>query len=228
MTEVESGVQHTFTTEEDLYAFLGYAFIPPELRENGGELEAARGGELPDLVEVADLVGEMHCHSTWSSDGKNSIEEMARAAKARGYRFLCLTDHSHYLRDGRMEAQWDEIADVNARLKPFRVLRGVEANIKVDGSVDVPDELLAELDWVVASLHTAFERSPTERVLAAIEHPHVDCIGHLTGRKLSRRQPAPVDVERVVSAASEQRDRPRDQFTTGPARPLGRPRAPGG
>ena len=203
VTEVESGVQRTFTTEEDLYAFLGYAFIPPELRENGGELEAARDGELPVLVEVADLVGEMHCHSTWSSDGKNSIEEMARAAKARGYRFLCLTDHSHYLRDGRMEAQWEEIADVNARLKPFHVLRGVEANIKVDGSVDVPDELLAELDWVVASLHTAFERSPTERVLAAIEHPHVDCIGHLTGRKLSRRQPAPIDVERVVSAASE-------------------------
>jgi DNA polymerase (family X) len=203
VTEVESGVQHTFTTEEDLYAFLGYAFIPPELRENGGELEAARNGELPLLVEVADLVGEMHCHSTWSSDGKDSIEAMAGAARARGYRFLCLTDHSHYLRDGRMEAQWEEIAEVNARLKPFRVLRGVEANIKVDGSVDVPDELLAELDWVVASLHTAFERSPTERILAAIEHPHVDCIGHLTGRKLTRRQPAPIDAERIVAAASE-------------------------
>lgn len=102
-----------------------------------------------------------------------------------------------------MEAQWDEIAEVNARLKPFRVLRGVEANIKVDGSIDVPDELLAQLDWVVASLHTAFDRSPTERVVAAIEHPHVSCIGHLTGRKLSRRQPAPIDVARVVTAAAD-------------------------
>jgi DNA polymerase (family 10) len=145
----------------------------------------------------------MHCHSTWSADGKNTIEEMALAARDRGYRFLCLTDHSHSLRDGRMEAQWEEIADVNLRLKPFRVLRGVEANIKVDGEVDVPEELLAELDWVVASLHSAFDRSPTERVLAAIENPYVDCIGHLTGRKLSRRHPAPVDIARAVVAAAE-------------------------
>lgn len=204
VTVVETGVQHTFATEEELYGFLGYRFIPPELRENCGELEAAREGELPDLVEVGDLAGEMHCHSTWSADGKESIEAMARAARDRGYAFMCLTDHSHYLRDGRMEAQWDEIEVVNKRLKPFRVLRGVEANIKVDGSVDVPDELLAELDWVVASLHAAFDRTPTERVLAAIEHPHVDCIGHLTGRKLSRRAPAPIDIARVVVAAAEQ------------------------
>ena len=203
VTEVESGVQHTFATEEELYAFLGYSFIPPELRENSGELEAARTGTLPELVELTDLVGEMHCHSTWSADGKNTIEEMALAARERGYRFLCLTDHSHYLREGRMEAQWEEIAEVNRRLKPFTVLRGVEANIKVDGTVDVPEELLAQLDWVVASLHTAFDRDPTERVLAAIENPHVDCIGHLTGRKLSRRPPAPVDIARVVVAAAE-------------------------
>ena len=203
VTEVESGVQHTFTTEEELYAFLGYGFIPPELRENSGELEAARAGTLPDLVELTDLVGEMHCHSIWSADGKSTIEEMALAACDRGYRFLCLTDHSHYLRDGRMEAQWEEIADVNLRLKPFKVLRGVEANIKVDGSVDVPEELLTQLDWVVASLHSAFDRDPTERVLAAIENPHVDCIGHLTARKLNRRPPAPIDIARVVVAAAE-------------------------
>ncbi|MFN8222784.1 MAG: DNA polymerase/3'-5' exonuclease PolX [Gaiellales bacterium] len=205
VTEVETGVQHTFATEEELYAFLGYSYIPPELREASGELEAARAGALPRLVEQSDLVGELHCHSTWSADGKSSIEEMALAARARGYRFLCLTDHSHYLRDGRMEAQWEEIADVNVRLQPFKVLRGVEANIKVDGTVDVPDELLAELDWVVASLHQAFDRSPTERVLAAIANPHVDCIGHLTGRKLSRRRPAPIDVAKVVVAAVEHR-----------------------
>ena len=205
VTVVESGEVHRFRTEEELYAFLGYAWIPPELREDGGELGAARSGDLPTLVETADLVGELHCHSTWSSDGRASIEEMARAARAAGYRYLALTDHSHYLREGRMEAQWREIDEVNTRLKPFRVLKGVEANIRADGTVDVPDEALAELDWVVASLHSAFDRSPTERVLAALDHPHVDCIGHLTGRKLNRRPGAEIDVERVVARAVETR-----------------------
>jgi DNA polymerase (family 10) len=203
VTVVETGEVHRFRSEEELYRFLGYAFIPPELRENGGELQAARNGDLPTLVEPGDLVGELHCHSTWSSDGKGSVEEMAREAKRRGYRFLALTDHSHYLRDGRMEAQWEEIAAVNARVKPFRVLRGVEANIRADGSVDLDDDVLASLDWVVASLHAAFDRSPTERILSAIDHPHVDCIGHLTGRKLNRRAGADVDVERVVARAVE-------------------------
>jgi DNA polymerase (family 10) len=203
VTVVESGEIHRFHSEEELYRFLGYEPIPPELRENGGELEAAREGRLPTLVEVADLVGELHCHSTWSSDGKSSIGEMARAARALGYRFMALTDHSHYLRDGRMETQWKEIEEVNARVAPLRVLKGVEANIRADGSVDVADELLAELDWVVASLHAAFDRSPTERLLAAIEHPHVDCIGHLTGRKLNRRAGSDVDVEKVVARAAE-------------------------
>jgi DNA polymerase (family 10) len=203
VTVVETGEVHRFATEDELYRFLGYDLIPPELRENGGELQAAREGRLPALVELADLVGELHCHSAWSSDGKSSIEEMAWAAKASDYRFLALTDHSHYLRDGRMEAQWKEIEQVNERVKPFRVLRGVEANIRADGTVDVADDVLAELDWVVASLHAAFDRNPTERILAAIEHPHVDCIGHLTGRKLNRRQGADVDVERVVARAAE-------------------------
>ena len=203
VTVAETGEVHRFRTEEELYRFLGYELIPPELRENGGELEAARNGSLPELVEVGHLVGELHCHSTWSSDGKGSIEEMARAAHALGNRFLVLTDHSHYLRDARMEAQWREIEAVNERVKPFRVLRGVEANIRADGSVDVADEVLAELDWVVASLHTAFDRNPTERVLSALDHPHVDCIGHLTGRKLNRREGAEVDVEKVVARAVE-------------------------
>ena len=205
VTVVETGEVKTFRDEESLYAFLGYSFIPPELRENGGELEAARNGSLPVLVELGDLRGEMHCHSTWSSDGKASIEEMALAAAARGYEFLCLTDHSHYLREGRIEAQWLEIEAVNAKLDPFRVLRGVEANITARGEVDVPDELLAQLDWVVASLHTSLDRSPTERVLAAIENPHVDCIGHLTGRRISRRPGADLDLDRVVARAVETR-----------------------
>jgi DNA polymerase (family 10) len=156
-------------------------------------------------VELGDLRGEMHCHSTWSSDGTNTIEEMATTAKARGYRFLCMTDHSHYLREQRLELQWKEIEQVNERVKPFRVLRGIEANIRADGTLDVDDETLAELDWVVASLHTSFERSPTERVLAALDNPHVDAIGHLTGRKLTRRDGAPMDVERVVERAAETR-----------------------
>ena len=202
-TVVETGEVHRFADEDDLYRFLGYEPIPPELRESSGELQAARNGSLPALVEVGDLVGELHCHSDWSSDGKASIEEMARTAKSNGYRFLALTDHSHYLREGRMEAQWREIDEVNARVKPFKVLRGVEANIRADGAIDVDDELLAELDWVVASLHHAFDKSPTERILAAIDHPHVDCIGHLTGRKLNRRAGADVDIEQVVTRAVE-------------------------
>jgi DNA polymerase (family 10) len=200
---VETGEVHAFGSESALYAYLGYAFIPPELREDAGELDAARGNTLPALVEEHDLVGEMHCHSTWSADGKDTIDAMARAAKRRGYRFLVLTDHSHYLRDGRMEAQWKEIATVNEQLRGFRVLRGAEANIRSDGSVDIDDETLAQLDWVVASLHGGFDRSPTERILAAIDHPHVDCIGHLTGRKLSRRFGAQVDIESIVTRAAE-------------------------
>jgi DNA polymerase (family 10) len=203
VTVVETGEVRTFRDEKSLYAFLGYSFIPPELREDGGELEAAREGRLPHLVELGDLRGEMHCHSTWSADGKATVEEMARAAAALGYEFLCLTDHSHYLRDGRIEEQWREIESVNARLKPFRVLRGIEANITAKGEVDVPADVLAELDWVVASLHTSFERSPTERVLAAIDNPHVDCIGHLTGRRISRRQGAALELDRVVARAAE-------------------------
>ena len=203
VTVAESGKVHTFRDEDSLYAFLGYDFIPPELRENGGELEAARRGALPRLVELGDLRGEMHCHSTWSSDGKATVEEMARAAAARGYEFLCLTDHSHYLRDGRLERQWDEIAAVNELVAPFRILRGIEANITSRGVVDVADETLAELDWVVASLHTSLDRDPTERLLQAIDNPHVDCIGHLTGRRISKRPGADIDLEQVVARAVE-------------------------
>ena len=203
VTTVETGEIVTHASEDELYAYLGYEPIAAELREGTDEIPAARDRALPELVELADIRGEMHCHSTWSADGKNTIEEMARAAKARGYRFLCLTDHSHYLRDGRLEAQWEEIAAVDALVEPFRVLRGIEANIKADGSLDVSDDVLAQLDWVIASLHTSFDRNPTERILGAIDSPHVDCIGHLTGRRLLKREGAAVDVERVVERAAE-------------------------
>jgi DNA polymerase (family X) len=200
---VDTGELFQTRDEAELYELLGYQFIPPELRENRGELEAARRGELPELVELEHLRGDLHSHTTWSSDGHNSVEEMALAARARGYAYLAITDHSHYLRDGRFEAQWEEIEALNARLKPFRILHGIEANIRADGSVDVSSETLASCDWVMASLHSAFDRSPTERVLSAMEHPHVDCIGHLTGRKLNRRGPAEVDVDRVIEKALE-------------------------
>ena len=203
VTTVETGDVVTHASEEELYDYLGYAYVPPELRQNDGELAAARAGKLPELVQLSDLRGEMHCHSTWSSDGKSSIEEMAIAAKGRGYAFMCLTDHSHYLREGRLEAQWKEIEEVSARVKPFRILRGIEVNIRADGSLDVADEILAELDWVVASLHTSFDRSPTERILGAMESPHVDCIGHLTGRRILKRTGAEVDVQRLVERAVE-------------------------
>jgi DNA polymerase (family 10) len=199
--DVESGEIFKTGSEEALYEFLGYQYIPPELRENLGELEAARNGELPELVELNDLRGDLHAHSTWSSDGKNSIEEMAAEAKSRGYSYLAITDHSHYLRDGRLEAQDREIEALNETLGRFRLLKGIEVNIRADGSLDVGDETLARRDWVVASLHTAFDKNPTERVLAAMENPNVDCVGHLTARKINRRGPADIDLARVFETA---------------------------
>jgi DNA polymerase (family X) len=201
--DVETGKVHTDRTEEALYKRLGYAWIPPELRENMGELEAARERKLPQLVELDDIRGDLHAHSTWSSDGKNTIEEMALEARRLGRTYIGVTDHSHYLREGRMEAQSREIDKLQKGLGRFKLLKGVEANIKADGSIDVPDEVLAERDWVMASVHSGFDKDLTERVLAAMENPHVDCIGHLTGRKLNRRGPADVDLERVVEKALE-------------------------
>jgi DNA polymerase (family X) len=206
----EYGVQRTETgevvtarSEEELYQFLGYAYIPPELRENSGELEAARDGELPKLVELDELRGDLHTHTTWSADGKDSLERMAEAARERGYSYYAVTDHSHYLRDGRLERQHEEIEALNQRLKPFRLLRGVEVNIRANGSLDLPDETLAGLDWVVASVHAARDRNATERVLTTMDNPHVDCIGHLTGRKLGKRGPADLDFGRVLEKALE-------------------------
>src|SRR6266498_4162336 len=202
-TETGSGEVFTAETEEELYERLGYAFIPPELRENGGELEAARKGELPELVEPSQLRGDLHAHTHWSADGKNTLAEMVDAGRARGYAYYAITDHSHYLREGRMEAQAKEIEQVAKRVAPMRLLKGVEVNIKADGTLDVPDEALAGRDWVVASIRTAFDRDPTERILATMENPHVDCIGHLTGRKLNRREPMEIDLGRVIEKALE-------------------------
>ena len=201
--DVESGEVFTDRTEEALYERLGYAWIPPELRENMGELEAAREGRLPQLVDLGQLRGDLHAHTTWSSDGKNTIEEMALHARKLGHSYLAITDHSHYLRENRLEAQTRELEALQESLGRFRLLKGIEVNIRADGSLDVPDDVLAERDWVMASVHSGFDRDVTERVLAAMESPHVDCIGHLTGRKLNRRGPADIDFERIVAKAVE-------------------------
>ena len=198
---VESGEVFRTRSEEELYEHLGYAWIPPELRENGGELAAARKGELPRLVELGDLRGDLHLHTTWSTDARGTLEQMAETARARGYEYLAVTDHAHYLRDGRLAAQREAIDALNEQLSPFRVLRGIEASIRADGTIDVTDDELALCDWVMASLHAAFDRNPTERILAAMDHPSVDCIGHPTTRKLNRRGPADVRIDRLIDRA---------------------------
>jgi DNA polymerase (family 10) len=194
-----------FATEDEdaLYEFLGYQPIPPELRENGGELEAARRGELPQLVRSADVRGDLHTHTHWSADGKNTLAEMVEGAAARGYEFYAITDHSHYLREGRLHAQLEEIDRLRERFPKLRILAGVEANIRSNGEVDVAPEDLALLDWVVASVHQAPDNRPTERVLEAMQNPYVDCIGHLTGRRIGKRPPRDVDVARVIEGALE-------------------------
>jgi DNA polymerase (family 10) len=203
VTTVETGDVFTAATEDQLYEFLGYQFIPPELRESSGELDVARRGELPTLVELDDLRGDLHTHTSWSADGKNSLAEMVEGAAARGYAYYAITDHSHYLREGRLHAQLEEIESLRARFPKLRILAGIEANIRSNGEVDVADEDLALLDWVVASVHQAPENRPTERVLEAMQNPYVDCVGHLTGRRIRTRGPRDVDVERVIEAALE-------------------------
>ncbi len=198
ITVVETGEELKFADEEQVYKRLGYLFIPPELRENSGELDAARKDELPTLVELRDLKGDLHTHTSYS-DGRHTLEQMVLAARARGYKYYAVTDHPR----GTLAEQDLEIDALNERLKPFRILKGIEVNIRIDGSVTLPEEVLAERDWVMASLHAAFDRNPTERVLTAMENPHVDCIGHLTARKINIRPPANVDVERVVAKALE-------------------------
>jgi DNA polymerase (family X) len=208
--EDESAKVHRCPTEEQVYRVLGLPFIEPELREGRGELEAARKGRLPELVTEADLRGDLHSHTTLS-DGRSSLEDMARAAEARGYEYLAVTDHSAthgFGNDVQADAllrQVERVRELNQRLERLRVLAGTEVNIGTDGSLDYDDEVLAELDWVVASVHTSFrmgEEAMTERMMAAMDHPLVDAIGHPTGRKILRRDPYPIDVERVVEHAA--------------------------
>jgi DNA polymerase (family 10) len=208
----ESGETTQCETEHEVYERLGYAYIEPELREGRGELKAAREGKLPKLIELGDVRGDLHAHTTLS-DGRNSLAEMAAAGRDRGYVYMAITDHSasHGFGDDvqpdRLRERIEEVAAWNAEhgSRRFRLLVGSEINIGLDGSLDYPEDLVAELDWVVASVHTSFnvsEKDMTARVVAAIEDPNVDCIGHLTGRLINRREPYGIDVEAVAEAAA--------------------------
>ncbi|HXO07109.1 MAG TPA: DNA polymerase/3'-5' exonuclease PolX [Solirubrobacteraceae bacterium] len=206
-----TGETHRCEREHEVYELLGLQYIEPELRENRGELEAAANGSLPDLIERADLKGDLHCHTT-ASDGTASIEEMALAAGDAGYTYLAITDHSASFGFGdevspdRLHEQIERIHELSKSdaVGGIELLAGSEVNILPDGSLDYEDELLAELDWVVASVHSSFamdSAAMTDRIVHAIENPYVDVIGHLSGRKIERRRPYEFDFERVIEAA---------------------------
>ena len=205
-----TGITHTCATEQEVYERLGLAYVEPELRENRGELDAARDGRLPRLIELADIRGDLHSH-TIASDGHNTIEEMGLAARERGYEYLAITDHSashgfgNDVSPEQLRRQIELIREANDRLAGIELLAGSEVNILPDGSLDYEDELLAQLDWVVASVHTSFamaEQAMTERVITAIEHPLVRAIGHPTGRLIERRAPYAIDLDAVFAAAA--------------------------
>lgn len=198
-------------TEEEVYDVLDLPYIQPRLRQDRGEIEAAQRGELPAVVTLEEIVGDLQMHSTWS-DGKNSILEMAQAARDRGYQYIAITDHSvglgiaNGLSVERLQQQAEEIREANETLGPdFRVLHSTEMEIRADGSLDFPDEVLAELDFVAASLHVSLSQpreQVTERALAAIDNPHVDMLAHPTGRLLGERPGADLDMERIMFAAN--------------------------
>lgn len=197
--------------EAALYAAAGLAYVEPELREGEGEVEAAATRALPRLVTVDDIRGVLHCHSTWS-DGKESIAELAAAARQRGWRYLGISDHSESafyaggLTRDRVLEQHDEIDEVNASLRGFRVLKGVECDIRPDGRLDYDESLLDRFDYVIGSVHSRFsmgEREMTDRVLSALDDPHLTILGHPTGRLLLSREPYAIDLDAVLSRAAE-------------------------
>jgi DNA polymerase (family 10) len=209
VTDDETETTHACATEEEVYELLGMQYIEPELREDRGELEAARKKKLPELITIEDLRGDLHCHTT-ASDGRNSIEQMAQAAIERGYEYLAITDHSathgfgNDVQADELLRQAERIRKIDAQLDGFTLLAGSEVNVLPDGSLDYTDEVLQQLDWIVASLHTSFrmkEKEMTARMVYAMEHPLVDAIGHPTGRKIELREAYALDIEKVVEAA---------------------------
>lgn len=200
-----------FSSEEEIYESLGLRYVAPEMREDRGEIEAASGGKLPQLLELKDIRGDLHTHSTWS-DGASTIREMAKKAISLGYEYIAVTDHSpssriaNGLSMDRLLRKKTEVEKINAGLPEITLLMGSEVDIRPDGSLDYPDETLRCLDFVVASVHSSFsmeEDRMTKRICSAIENPHVDAIGHPTGRLIGQREPYRVDIDAVIRAARD-------------------------
>ena len=209
ITDLATDKLDKFALEEGFYRRLGLQYIPPELREAQGEVERAEQGTLPKLVELSDIKGDLHMHTDWS-DGHNSLEEMALAAKNLGYQYVAITEHSggrgiaHGLDVERLRKQIAEIRALNERLDGIRVFSGIEVDIRADGSLDLPHEVLSGLDIVIGAVHSAMNQSEermTKRVLGAIENPDVDVIAHPTCRLLGEREPIAIDLEAIFKAA---------------------------
>ena len=210
LAKIGTGDYKPVATERDLYSRLGLSYIPPELREDTGEIEAADAGSLPDLVSTGDVRGDLHVHTNYS-DGKGTIESMAEAAIELGYEYLVFCDHSQSLRvanglsPGRLREKLEAVREADEKYDEIRLFCGSEVDILKDGALDYEDDVLATLDFVVASVHTSFgvgEKAMTERIVRAINNPHVRTIGHPTGRILNRREPYEVDVSRLIREAA--------------------------
>jgi DNA polymerase (family 10) len=211
ITDITTDKLEKFADEENFYRRLGLQYIPPELREAQGEIEKAEQGTLPKLVELSDIKGDLHIHTDWS-DGHNSIEEMALAAKKLGYQYIAITEHSggrgiaHGLDIERLRQQIEEIKKVNEHRDGIQVFSGIEVDIRADGSLDLPHEILAGLDIVIAAVHSAMnqnEEKMTRRVLSAVDNPDVNIIAHPTCRLLGEREPIAIDLEAVFRAAAK-------------------------
>ena len=211
LTDLETGEVKTFEDEHSLYARLGLQFIPPELRQGGSEVQDARKGSLTELVQASDIRGDLHSHTDWS-DGRDSMEQMIRAARERGLEYIAVTDHSvgrgiaNGLSVERLERHGQMLREVAAEVGGVRVLHGTEMDIRADGSLDYPDEVMEGLDWVVASVHSAMSQDSdtmTRRIISAMKNPHVSAIGHLSTRLIGERRPVDADYEAIFRAAAD-------------------------
>ena len=204
LQDTSNGRLHTFSSEEEVFSFLGMAAIPPELREDRGEIDLALQNALPDLVDLSDVRGDLHAHTTWS-DGRQSLDDVAAAGDARGYEYIVITDHSSRVRPEALAKQQAEIERTNRR-HTCRLLAGSEVDIKSDGTLGYENRVLADLDLVIASVHSGFSQDQdvlTRRILTAMENEHVDIVGHPTGRLIGRRPAYAVDLLRVMKHAAE-------------------------